>query len=368
MSFGLGSWLGSDIPGVRRPIFELTVGASSPEEWMGRLVAARTRAGLAPAADEVVLWLNPEGGRPAVGDALTLALGYEDEGGGLTSALGAVGSGRGPSQVFTGVVDSVEPALAGLQVRALNGGAKLQALRLWQWYGAQCAGDIVRDLASQAGVAMGAIEPGIRLPAYVADGRHHAYQHVATLAWLCGFDAYLTPEGELVFGPFTKTTADHTFVYAADVLALSASTSASTIGQVTVIGESPASAQGEDAWHWLASDWNDYQGKAGSGSSAWLVQARAARTQEAAQALADHLLDRATRDATHSVLRALGRAEVKIGDAVEMKGAPDDALNGLYQVVGVSHRLDRTSGFLTTLELIAADRAGTPGGPLGGLQ
>ncbi|MCS7220700.1 MAG: hypothetical protein RML36_09225 [Anaerolineae bacterium] len=367
MGFGLGDRLGGDTPGVRRPIFKLTVGTSSPEEWARRLVAARVRAELAPAADEAVLWLSPEGNRPTVGDALSLALGYEDGGGGLAGALGVVGNGRGPSRIFTGTVASIELTLSSLQVRALNGGAKLQALRVWRWYEAQNAGDIVRDLAAQAGVATGAIEPGIQLPIYAMDGRRHAYQHVAALARLCGFDAYLTPNDELVFGPFTKTTADHMFVYAEDVLALAVDTSAPAVAQVTVIGESPASTQGADAWHWLASDWNRYQGKAGSGNPAVLVQARAVRTQEIAQALANNLLDRAMRGATHGFLRASGRAEVKIGDTVEMRGASDDALNGLYQVVGVHHRLDRVGGFLTTLELIAAseDRALTR--PLGGL-
>ncbi len=368
MGFGLGDLLGGGAPGVRRPIFELTVGAGSPEEWAGRLVAARVRAGLAPAADEAVLWLSPEGDRPAVGDALTLALGYEDGGRGLASALGAVGGGRGPSRVFTGTVASVEPTLSGLQVRALNGGAKLQALHVWQWYEAQTAGDIVRDLVAQAGVSPGAIESGVRLPAYVMDGHRHAYQQVAALAWLCGFDAYLTPEDELVFGPFTKTTADHTFVYAEDMLALRVDQGAPAVAQVTVIGESPASVQGDETWHWLASDWSSYQGKAGSGSPALLVQARAARTQEAAQALADGLLDQATRGATRGILRALGRAEVKVGDVVEVRSAPAAALNGLYQVVGVRHRLDRVSGFLTTLELIAADGGGGLGSLLGGLS
>jgi len=359
----LGDLLGGNTSGVRRPTFELEVGTGSLDDWAERLVAARVRAGLAPAADEAVLWLSPGDAHPAVGDALTLALGYEDGGGGAAAALGAVGGGSGgPTQVFAGMVASIEPALAGLQVRALNGGAKLQALRVNQLYESRSAGDIVSDLASQAGVTTGALQPGVALPAYVIDGRSHAYGHVAALARLCGFDAYFTPEDEMVFGPFTKSTADHTFVYAENVLALSVDQATPAVGQVTVMGESPASGEGNETWHWLASDWSSFQGQAGSGDPTWLVQARGARTQEAAQALADGLLDRATRGATDGTLQALGRAEVKVCDAVEMTGAPDDALNGLYQVVGVRHRLDRANGFLTTLEIIAAE-----GGGLGGL-
>jgi phage protein D len=207
----------------------------------------------------------------------------------------------------------------------------------------------------------------VALPAYVVDGRSHAYRHIATLARLCGFDAYLTPEDELVFGPFTRTTADHTFVYAEDVLDLSVDSAAPAFAQVIVIGESTASGQGNETWHWLASDWSSYKGSAGAGDPALLVQARGARTNEAAQAMADGLLDQSSRGATRGTLRALGRAEVRVGDAVEMTGAPDGALNGLYQVIGVRHRLDRASGFLTTLDLIGAAGAGGLGDLLGGL-
>ncbi|HEY64195.1 MAG TPA: hypothetical protein G4O02_06445 [Caldilineae bacterium] len=351
----LGSLPGNGASRAQHPILYLSIGAGSPDDWVDRVVAIRVRAGMAPAADEAIIRLNP-GDRPAVGDALILALGYEGGGGDWASALGAVGGGSGgPTQVFAGTVTSVEPTLAGVQVRARNGGAKLQALRIDQLYESQSAGDIVRDLASQAGVTAGAIESGVTLPAYVIDGRRHAYQHVAALARMCGFDAYLTPEDELVFGPFTRTAADHTFAYAEDILSLDVDEAVPAVGQVIVMGESPSSGEGSETWHWLASDWGDYQGAAGDGEPVWLVQARGARTQEAAQAMADGLLDRATRGAIRGILRALGRPEVKVGDAVEVTGAPDEALNRLYQIIGVRHRLDRARGFLTTLEIITAD-------------
>ncbi len=350
----LGNLPGSVAASVRYPAFQLTVGTSPSQDWTERVVSIRVSAGMAPAADEVVIRLDP-GDRPAVGDALTLALGYED-GGDLASALGAVGGGSGGlTQVFAGTVTSVEPTLAGVRVRAHNGGAKLQALRIGQLYESQSAGDIVRDLASQAGVTAGAIESGVTLPAYVVEGRRHAHQHVAELARMCGFDAYLTPEDELVFGPFTRTAADQAFAYGEDILSLEVDEAAPAVGQVIVMGESPASGEGSETWHWLACDWEDYRGAAGDGASAWLVQARGARTQETAQAMADGLLDRVTRGAIRGTLRALGRPEVKVGDAVEVTGAPDEALNRLYQVISVRHRLDQARGFLTTLEIIAAD-------------
>ena len=363
----LDTLTGSSTPGVRRPIFQLTIGSGSPDDWAERLVTARVSAGLAPIADEAALWLSHDAPAPAVGDALTLALDYEDgAGGGLAAALGALGGGSGgPVQVFAGEVVAVEPTLLGQRVVALNGGAKLQGLRIWQFYESKSAGDIVKDLASQAGVTPGAVEAGVSLPAYVVNARRHAYRHIADLARLCEFYAAITPDDELVFAPFAKTTADHTFVYAEDVLALRVEQGTPAIGQVTVIGESPASGQGQNTWPWLASDWSSYQGQAGGNGANWLVQDRAARTQEAAQSLADSLVDRATRGATRGSLRALGRPAVKVGDAVEVTGAPASALNALYQVIRVQHRLDRETGFLTTLELIAAGSGG--GGLPGGL-
>lgn len=371
MAFVLDSLLSNATPGVRRPVFELTMGAGPADDWADRVTAVRVRCGLAPAADEAVIWLHPEGQRPAIGDALSLRLGYAGEaGGGLASAaLGALGGGSGGLPiVLTGTVVAVEPTLAGLQVRALNGGSKLQALRAWEMVESQMAGDIVRDLASRAGVATGAVEGGVSLPAYVLDGRRHAYQHIAILAQLCGFDAYLTPEDELVFAPFTKTTADHAVTHADDVLELRVEDGAPAVKQVTVVGESPASSQGQETWHWLASDWSSYVGKAGAGDPALVIQARAARTQEAAQAWADSLLDRATRGARRGTLNLLGRAEIKVGDALEVTGAPTSALNGLYQVVAVRHRLDWGTGFRTTVDLIGASGgAGGLGALVGGL-
>jgi hypothetical protein len=315
----------------------------------------------------VALYLSHDSPVPAAGDALVLALDYEDGAGGdLAAAMGALGGGSsGPAQVFSGQVVAVEPALFGPRVVALNGGARLQGLRTWQFYESKSAGDIVKDLAGQAGVTPGTVEDGVSLPAYVVDARRHAYRHVAELAQLCGFDAYITPDDALVFAPFAKSTADHTFAYADDVLALRVEQGVPAIGQVTVMGESPASGEGQNTWPWLASDWSSYQGQAGANGASWLVQARAARTQEAAQALADSLADRAARGATRGILRALGRPAVKVGDAVEATGAPAAALNALYQVVRVEHRFDRKNGFLTTLALIAA--GGSSGGPPGGL-
>jgi len=78
------------------------------------------------------------------------------------------------------------------------------------------------------------------------------------------------------------------------------------------------------------------------------------RTRDNADAAAQAAFTDARRMAMLAELDiAGGRAAIRLGQAVEIKQAPDARLNRLYEVLAVTHSLDRASGFRTRLQLAA---------------
>ena len=191
------------------------------------------------------------------------------------------------------------------------------------------------------------VEDGIDLPLYVADARRSHHAHCLRLARWCGFDLTEDAEGALSFGPFTRTAADHTFRFGADVLAAALERTALEPG-TTVVPESPASSQGDETAAWLAK--TPHTG----GDGPLVVSTSALRTKEAADKAAQAAVARADRAATSGRIELSGAPQVALGDAVALEGMPDAALDRTYQVLGLRHALDRRRGFRTQLSLGAA--------------
>jgi phage protein D len=277
---------------------------------------------------------NVDGLAVAEGDPIALDLGY---------------AGNGLSPVLKGAVRAVESGIATCRIEGLSPMTALLDLRLHQTYEKQTVGGIVSDLAGQAGLDVGQVEDGIDLPVYVVDDSKNAYEHARILAAKCGFDLYLDVDNKLVFKPFEKTRADHTFEYGLHVLAVDVQRQEPAYRRVEVWGESPASSQGEDAASWLTKKPQDFVGRAGSGEPLLRVQDRSIRTKAAAEASAQARLRQIEREALTGSLTVLGAPQVKLGDAVEVKGMPDAGANGIYQVRRIQHHLSKTGGFVTTI-------------------
>ena len=332
------------------PTYRLTLGntriETSDVSSTHPVLALRTDADLDTPAAALDVWLGePEDISIAPGDATKLELGYESD---LTTA-------------FTGVVDRVKPDLSRLHVQALTDSVKLLRLRVNQVYENQTAGQIVSDLAGQAGVSTGAIQDGLDFPFYVVDDARTAYQHCQDLAERSGFDLFTMPDGKLNFAAFDKAVPDHTFTYAQDVLSLEVASMPPSFERVEVWGESPASSEGSEAASWLVRDFSGSMGAAGGGSTLRLSDV-SIRTKDAAQTSAEGRLATISRRATFGVAIVLGSPEVAPGDSVTFRQAPDDRLGGVFQVKRVTHRFSKAGGFLTRLELW-----GGGGDPLGGL-
>lgn len=365
-----------------KPAYKITVGnaiSDSAKNLDTQIVTIEVQTGVAPfvgfAKIAIGFITRPEGSLTS--QALTAGPGALSAGGaggasgeidGTTVSAGEdltieLGHEGNVTQVFTGILADIEPKISTTVFVGSSGADSMIKTRINQTYQNQSAGQIVSDLAGQAGVDTDVIENGINFPFYVVDDRKHLLQHAVELAAKSGLDLYFTPENKLVMKQFQKSSADHTFTYGEDIIDLQILNTMPLTGQVMVAGESPVSAQGNDAWHWFAKDSGSFQGSAGQGNTL-LIQDPGIRTKDAADTYAAGKLDLMMRAATQGRIVILGNPDVKLGDAVEIEGVPTGSLNGLFQVRRVKHRLSKDRGFITTVDFIAA----TGGeGALGGL-
>lgn len=110
--------------------------------------------------------------------------------------------GDGPATVVTGVVDHVERHPFGTVVSIADAGAALAATRPSETYSGLPAMQIIRELASAAGVTTGLVTAAIQTSAYVADPRRTGAQHVAELAARAGTVATIGGDGRLSVLPW----------------------------------------------------------------------------------------------------------------------------------------------------------------------
>lgn len=322
------------------PAYKLTLGQklvdTTDEPQASTVVDLNVTLDMETPADSLILVLGQVGSfRPARDDEAKIELGYADNGG-LT-------------QVMAGTVVTAEPGLTTMRVTGHSAAGTLLRTFVDQTYEAEKAGEIVRELAGQAGVNVAAAEDGIMFPAYVIDGRRSAYHHMRELAHLCGFDLYLNADGELVFEKFVGGKAVHVLEYARHILALDVQQTAPRAGKVEAWGESPTGSQGEDAWAWLARDFSGSKGTAGADDPLLLLERPALRTADAARIAADAALTAIQRRTLRGRLLTIGRPEVKLGDAIQLRGMADGTLNANFQVRSVMHRITKVDGFTTAI-------------------
>lgn len=361
-------------PAVRRPIFTVRfgsggepggggllgsvaaaagMGAAAGDPWQQHLVSVTLDLGLAPCADLATVVLATGSQSPAVAadDSGSISLGYADD---------------GPETVYSGAVAAIRRGLDGaIRFTAENGGGKLSRLRLNQSYEQQSAGDIVRDLAGQAGVETDNVESGSSFPFYVIDDRISAYGHIADLARKCGYGAWFSPGGKLNFAPLPGGEAVQTFTYGADILALTLREGPPAAAGFSLGGEGAAGGQGQDAWPWLVKDPAGVSAQAGESDGARLISDPSLRSTEAAQAAADGHLAAAALGAATGLIRVPGAPAVTVGSRIAINGAPDGALNGGVLVTRVRHLFSKAGGFISIFDFSkSADNSAGPGGLL----
>lgn len=339
---GLAS-LTTSAPAVRRPAVEIRFGDA--ETWSRTLVCLTVDIGIGPGVDVVEWVAAADGPAAAAGDRGGLALGYDD------STL---------EQVFSGEIDSVGCSVHGtVRVTAVNGGSALARLRLDRSYRQQTTGEVISDLAGEAGVATGTIESGVDLPFVVVDDRRTAWDHVATLARRSGCWCTFTPAGELEVVAVADGPVVQTFTYGEDILTLERVQAPPVVGGVHTIGEGAAGSQGEEAWCWLIKDPAAVSAETGAEPRRSLCDP-ALRSADAANTAAEGHLRWATLLATTGRLLVPGAPAVVPGTTIEITGA-GDAFDGQFLVRHVRHHVTKAAGFTTSISFVqASDR--TAGG------
>jgi phage protein D len=334
--------------GLRRPRVEISVANEAPDAWAEHLLGCEVRMALLPNVDRVRLILAAAGPNPAIADPGEIALGYED---------------AGTSAVFSGEVSDVRDALDGTRTVTLcNASAKLARARANTSYERQSAGDIVRDLASQAGADVGTVEPGTNYPFLAIDDGRSLLDHVAALARRSGFIATFDAQGALEFRSAGQTPSVQTFHYGADVLSVELSRGAPRLGTARVIGEGAAGSEGQDAWSWLLKDPQSLTSNAGQGAPTRLTIEPSLRSAQATQSAADAVSRRAAHDAEIGSVCVAGAPLVRPGSVVELAGMPHAPLDGAVLVTSVVHAFDKRRGFTTRLRFAKQAASGLPGG------
>ena len=246
--------------------------------------------------------------------------------------------------VFKGAVDNVEPGISGIRVTGLNFVSKLLEQRVNQVYENQTAGGIVSDLANKAGVRTEEVSDGISFPMYVVDDSKNAYDHIRDLAEKCGFDVYITSENKLVFNKYERGEP-HVLEYGKDIVQADLAEEKPLVAGVVVQGESPSSFKGADTSHWLTK--RQVEGVSGSGARL-LIQDPTVRDKDTAEKVAKAKLEALMRSLSGTA-KIVGKAEVKLGDTIELKGMRNSKMNGEFQVRSVEHFLSKTEGFTTLI-------------------
>jgi len=331
------------------PAYKLTVGGqlvdTTDEPQASTLVDLLVRLDMHVASDEFQLILGNIGHfKPEREDDGIIELGYADQEGELI-------------QVAKGKVDSAKKGSTRDHIHGYSDAVILLRSFTEQTFESKTAGDIVKDLASQAGVNTANIESGINFPAYVIDGQKSFYHHMRDLAALCGFDLYFDSDNQLVFQRFSGGNQVHVFNHASHIIELKVDFSAPLSAKVEAWGES-GSNSGNESWAWLTKDFSGLTGNAGditNNGTTLLLEKPALRTGTAAQQAADAAFTELSRQRVRGHLLSVGRPQVKLGDTIRLSGLPEDELNLIYQVRGVTHRITKLSGFTTQVMFRSID-------------
>ncbi|MEO0069425.1 MAG: hypothetical protein ABIK18_01350 [candidate division WOR-3 bacterium] len=248
---------------------------------------------------------------------------------------------------MTADVQSIESSFGQTKIVGTTGKQKLANTRINQVYENQTLRQIVENLSRQAEVETGEIETGSSYPYFIAHESKNLLKHICELAMRDGLDVYFDTDNKLTLKKFNKSNPDHTFYFGIDILDLQISHHPVASDHILVYGESPASQQGAETWHWIAKDLSPFRSEVGQGKKTLSIQDGTIRTKDAADRLATSKFGAIKDYSTWGQMKILGNPKVKVADAVESKNAQKPELNGLFKVISVGHVFNKQEGYLT---------------------
>jgi phage protein D len=315
------------------PVFKVQVGSSSLETAGSEVIdiAIRMSMDSAPGHFESSIKLGEKAASLAKDDKVIVSLGYDKNG---TRNLGIV---------FTGLVESISST--GPKVMVMSPLTKLYGLRIDRFYNNQYAGDIVKDLAKEAGIQTDSVSNGIKFPSYVINRQKTCFEHVAELAKLCGFDFYPTSDGKIDFKEYTPSSS-HVLQYGKNILEIQLVDHAPPADSVRVAGSSPSGTKGDDKHFWMTK--KSVEDQVGSGTNQMLIQNSALKDPTTAKLVAEAVLKKLKAGITVNV-KLLGNEKIRLGETIKIQNVPQSSLNGEFQVREIEHVLTSSEGFTTTI-------------------
>jgi hypothetical protein len=286
-----------------------------------------------------------------LGDQMTIELAVDDQ----------------AATVLTADILAIQSTFGQTTITARTGMQNLATSRLNQVYQNQSLSQIIQDLCGQAEVDTGTVDTGSTYPYLVVHASRNLLRTIRELAAREGMDVYFDTDNMLTVTKFAKTEADHTLYYGIDLLDLAMSNWQPPAEHVLVYGESPASNQGSDTWHWLVKDISPFRSEVGQGTRTLALRDGAVRTKDAADAAATAKLGALKDQAAMGRLKLLGKPTVKVGDAIALKHVPQAEMNGLFKVTSVRHVYNKREGYVTYLGFSGQGGAARAEGLLGQL-
>jgi len=307
-------------------------------------VSLRLRRGLAPIVDRL---------------EVTLPRDVRFEASGGDDVVLELDGGEGQEKVFTGRVSAISKGLKGIRVTAHNGALELGRFRPTVSIESSSVGDIVRALASEAGVELGSVEDGPKIALYVADGRASAFEEIARLAAFVDAIASFDRQGKLHVEPFG--TSGHggelAWLYGRELIEVEVERTHADASSMTLVGEGAGEA-GSTSALWPIADF--YGGSAPEAG----VDAR----RKAAPEL--HSVDDA-KAASAAWMQRRARAEIRIrarawlvpavapGTRIELQELPEAVDASALIVRQLVHVVDPQAGAYT--EIWGTEEVAAPG-------
>ncbi len=317
---------------MMKPAFSITVGSDSISAKERKLVSLRVKRSMGLPIDSCEIKMSSPDALEVEGKEMVEAsLGYEDK----------------LEKVFAGALDKVEYDIRNLTLTGLGPFSALLKLKTKKVYSNQTAGKIVKDLAKEAEIEVKEASDGINLPIYSLDDKINAFKHILKLAKKCNFDIYSNEQGQLIFRSWV-TEDRHTVEYGKDIMSASCLDTSPRYGSTEIRGESPSSSKGSHTITWLTKQNVLAKISGGGGGNPLIINDPTIKDTKTAQSVAKARAEK-MKYKMKVTLDLVGRAEIKLGDVVDVNGTPNSSLNGEIQVTGVEHYLSKTKGFTTTV-------------------
>lgn len=304
-----------------QPGYTLNLGS---QQWTKQLLRIDLKLEAAPLLDVLAVRL------PAVAP-ISASIGDPVE---LTLA-----SGEKEAKVFTGVIDGIRRGFDVIWVSALNAGAELARFRPSATYAQITAGNVLRSLCGDVGVATGNVVDGVSLAFYAADPARTALEHIARVCAWSGAMARVSSTNQVESVIVNAKQADVALKYGREIFDTRQWKLTSKIDSFVVAGESGASSTSAPEALRPTTDFFAGNRPAGRSATTRTAAEPALRTASAA-GTAGAALKRAydsSREAGR--MEAFLQPDLRPGTIVQIQDLPDGLPAGPLWIYSVRHTI-----------------------------